>query len=221
MICDWTDPGHDRYTGTVASAIAAYNFPLATQSALIRAFEAREFTDTVVIDRDTIRGKRHAYAPDIRAMHFGSRGRRCATVTRTGWAPDHVETALVVCAGGECVAWPAVCGNVFRLSKLADAPPGPPRSAPTEQPGRNAPTALAAAELTAEPYPEPALALEQTPQFVGPLWYAPGFAPPGTPGFTSPGAPIGVRNPVPEPATWLLLLLGLISALALKRRMKC
>lgn len=119
--CKWDHPGADRYVGTIPAAIAAYGLPLATQSALIAAWESRQFSDHVVIDRTDIRGQTHDYAPVIREMHFGSRGRVCESVSRSGWSAEHVETAIVLCADDECVAIPAVCSNVFRLTRVVRA----------------------------------------------------------------------------------------------------
>jgi hypothetical protein len=117
-VCSWDHPGSDRYTGNIPAAIAAYGFPVATQQALVAAFEARQFDDRVIITRDEIRGRK-VYDPEIRAMHFGSRGIVCRTTTRARWPADHVERALVFCAQGECLAWPSVCGNLFRISVRA------------------------------------------------------------------------------------------------------
>lgn len=207
--CTWDNPGHDRYTGTVPAAIAAYGLPQATQSALIAAFERREFTDTVVIDRDAIRGQRHEYAPEIRAMHFGSGRRICGTVTRDGWEPSHVETALVVCAAGECIAWPAVCGNVFRLSQRpsADRPAQPdvvPRGVEPVVP----PTVLANAVPLAEVTPE----AERT--FTGSMAVAAWAA---APWLSNPVSLTVVTPAVSEPLPWMLLALGL-AGVAIARR---
>jgi hypothetical protein len=86
----------------------------------VAAFEARQFSDRVEITRDGIRGEK-SYEPDIRAMHFGSRGVVCGTLTRAKWAATHVERAVVFCAAGECLAWPSVCGNLFRITPRASS----------------------------------------------------------------------------------------------------
>lgn len=216
--CDWQTPDADRFTGTVASAIAAYGLPLATQSALIAAFERREFTDSIVIDRDSIRGKSHEYAPDIRAMHFGSRGRICGTVTRAGWSAEHVETALVVCALGECIAWPAVCGNVFRLTRRSSA--DRPEFAPVVALGDEPATVTIADPQTTNGAIEPHAAMDARDGAwsVGPAFntfnsgagYAYG-------GATFPGVPHPVVA-VAEPSTYALILAGLAFGALVKRR---
>ncbi|HWI10038.1 MAG TPA: MHFG family PEP-CTERM protein [Burkholderiaceae bacterium] len=205
--CTW-NAGADRYTGDVPAAIAAYGLPLATQSALIRAFERREFVDAVVIDREAIRGKTAEYDSRIRAMHFGSRGRICAEVTRTGWAADHVETALVLCADGECIAWPAVCGNVFRITRHE-------RAVADE---------IVPAELAADAMSD--LAPEAQPlvlREISPEPAAGATAAPGEPGWMSWPEPMPApwiraphTPPIPEPSTWALFVAGAL-ALALRR----
>jgi hypothetical protein len=111
ITCEWQG-GADKYTGSIAAAIASYGYP-------IDAWQRRQFTDSVVIDRDSIRGQAHDYEKTISRMHFGSAGRRCANVTREKWDKKHVETALVVCAGETCVAIPSACSNVFELTARA------------------------------------------------------------------------------------------------------
>lgn len=214
--CDWNSPGTDPYGGTVAAAIAAYHLPIATQEALIQAFEARQF-DTVVIDRDSIRGKTHDYEPTIREMHFGTRGRICGTVTRDGWSAEHVETAIVVCAGDECFAYPAVCRNVFRISRRAraDRPDEQPVVAlRDEDPAEvtTPPSDLDVASAVADEddaagwvlhpeLPSPAEQLAHPPRPFVPL---------------PPLSPVPPAPPVPEPGTWALLAAGL-GAIALRK----
>lgn len=226
-VCSWDSPGADRYMGDVPAAIAAYRFPAATQAALIEAFERRQFTDTVVIDRDSIRGKAHEYAPDIRSMHFGSRGRICNTVTRAKWGAEHAETAIVICAGAECIGIPAVCTNVFRITRLEPptalvppvyveypATPGYPGT-----PG----TPLAAPLVPVVSWP-PAVGVGPGGYGYGygygdgDGWFGGGggsyFAPPVPHYFVD--API---PPVSEPAAWALLGAGIV-AIAVTRRVK-
>ena len=217
--CSWDAPGADRYTGTVPAAIVAYGLPIATQSALIEAFERRQFTDSVVIDRDTIRGRSHDYAPDIRAMHFGDRGRICGTVTRTGWSAEHVETALVICAGGECIAWPSACGNLFRLTRIdrSEAVGDRPVVAVGDEPVEPL-SALTIAGPLAPSWPV-GVPMGQPAKddgtggtaFIPTVW--PGFqaaplqlSPVFVPGLRGSPAPV---PSVPEPETYALLLAGL------------
>ena len=216
--CDWNSPGADRFTGSVPSAIASYGLPIKTQTALIAAFERREFTDSVVIDRDSIRGNRHEYEPEIRSMHFGSAGRICGMVTRSGWPAEHVETALVLCADGECIGWPAVCGNVFRLTRTRDqaAQPGfdaEPLGLP--DPGLALPADVRL--LAVPPESGDALTVDQPDEptgdglRIGEVMTAPyGAAGIGI-GIVGPLAVAAPISPVPEPSTWLTLLAGIVA----------
>ena len=198
--CTWDHPGADRYTGSVPAAIASYGLPAAAQSELIRKFEARQFDDSVVIDRDSIRGKRE-YEPGIRAMHFGSAGSYCDP-TRTGWTPEHVETALVICTtdGAECVAWPAVCGNVFRLTRLPSATPPAPRI----ETALFVPSVLPAERPSAAGEVYPAYGVSRGYDSYDEVLYGGGAYGIGGSFCTPPGT----LAPVPEPATWALLLAG-------------
>jgi hypothetical protein len=201
--CDWSTPGADRYTGTVAAAIAAYGLPIATQSALIRAWERREFTDTVVIDREAIRGKTGNYG-NLRAMHFGSAGRICQTVTRAGWSDSHIETGLVLCADSACIVVPSACSNVARITRRPDALAGPSGVGDTGAPqvvADDVPIAIA------DPF-------AQAPEAVTPVGPASFYGSPGWPyapsyvvgGYITHPEPV---SSVPEPESWALLLAGL------------
>lgn len=210
--CTWDEPGRDRYAGTIPAAIAAYGLPIATQSELIRAWESREFADHVVIDRTDIRGQTHDYAPTIRSMHFGGRGRVCESVSRAGWSLEHVETAIVLCADNECIAIPSVCTNVFRLTRIARAPARPADD------GRDDVVVALDAPLSG-PIADPQTPSAATLDPAGSAgwsasrfgWaggaYAPSYALAPT---QVPTAPIEApAAPVPELPTWGLMALGL------------
>ena len=74
-----------------------------------------EYDEVVVIDRESIRGKR-AYRPELRYMVYGSHGKVCRETTRERWSDSHVETAMVYCEAGWCIAQPVVCGNWSQIS---------------------------------------------------------------------------------------------------------
>ena len=218
--CRWDQPGADRYIGTISAAIAAYGLPLATQSALIAAWESRQFTDHVVIDRTDIRGQTHDYAPVIREMHFGSHGRVCESVSRSGWSAEHVETAIVLCAGDECVAIPAVCSNVFRLTRIARPP-----ARPADDGGSDVvvapdmplvgPRAEPMAWSAAPPADEPSFARASSTSWL----------PFGTPGIAGAPAtwlllPSGTAAPIPavaEPSTLGMIVLGGLGLVAWRK----
>lgn len=118
--CDWSAPGADRYTGTATAAIHAFaTIPAPVRERLIARHEKRAYDDLVYIDRDSIRGREQAWDPAIRDMHFGSRGKVCGRVDRSMWKSAQVESAVVYCDSGYCVAWPSVCGNWFVIAPQA------------------------------------------------------------------------------------------------------
>lgn len=140
--CAWDDPGRDPFLGEVPAAIDVYkDIPPETRARLKDRMARHAYDDFVEIRRDTIAGTRD-YDPGITAMHFGSKGRRCATVTRDGWGPDHREHGLVYCEDEHCILVPTVCRNVSRIVRRPAAPPpvaelefDPPGAGPAEETG--------------------------------------------------------------------------------------
>ncbi|MDR7335518.1 MHFG family PEP-CTERM protein [Roseateles asaccharophilus] len=131
--CEWQSPAHDPYQGSVPDAIDSYtDIPAATRERLKARMQEHDYDDIVSIRRDSIDG-RFRYEPALRDMHFGQQ-RRCGTVTRASWKPDHAERALTYCEDGHCVAVPTVCRNVSRITRAPDtvAAGAPAGGAPNE-----------------------------------------------------------------------------------------
>ncbi len=122
--------------GNVVNAVDRYSdIPAATRAVLKRRMAARQYDEIAAIRRDSITGK-HAYAPELRQMHFGA-GQVCGTVTRSNWKDNAVERGLVYCEDGHCLIVPTVCRNVSRVTRLEQAPEtqaAPPRSLNDEGP---------------------------------------------------------------------------------------
>lgn len=217
MDCTWNDPGIDPYTGSARAAIMAFaQIPQGVRAALVTRAESKDlaYDEVVVIDRDAIRG-RARYAPELRSMHFGSRGRICDTVSRAGWAPDHVETAMVFCESGYCVARPAVCNNwsiVLRLEDDQTPDPAGPNLAVAPQ-GPAGPPPMISESVPSAPAAGPSFSAATSERWLG-------FGTPG--GVYAPleWLPAGPRTPiaaVPEPPIMVLLGLGVAGLVAWRR----
>lgn len=217
ITCDWSDPGVDPYTGTARAAIERMvTIPAPVRQVLIARAERDEYDDVVMIDRDTIRSPAHEYRPEITSMAFGGRGRVCATVSRAGWDARHVESAMVFCAGGYCIARPSVCNNwsiVQRLESSA-APAVVEPVAGDRQVAVASPLALSYSTPSASVF-IPTLTLPPAGSSapwrdVAPIYFSPAFEPP-TLRVPPPMAA------VPEPSTWMLFLAG-AAAIGLRLR---
>lgn len=239
--CDWSQPGLHKYEGTARAAIMAYaEIPKQIRLVLVARAEAQvsDYDDVVTIDRNSITGK-FEYASELKYMHFGRNGKICGAVTRDSWTPEHIERAMVFCAGGYCVARPEVCGNWSMVTRIE----------PAKREESFSDTAIV---IIAEAPPAPVF-IDQSmtitvdaPTYGGDTWidswsgagYGAGGGWFGGGGW-SPGAPPGhehhghkpppceacipcpppVSPPVtavPELATWLLMIFG-IAAIALWR----
>lgn len=218
--CAWNAPGADPFHGEVPAAVARYTeIPPAARAELRRRMERHDFDDVAEIRRDTIKG-RHEYA-DMRSMHFGKK--LCRKVSRAKWTDTMVERGLVYCVedGRYCVIVPTVCSNVSLVTRLVPraAPPAaalPPEfELPTEPPAAVAPP-------PAE-WPPFSIGVPETfEEGSGPPapWWPPVYvySPPSI--VFVPGPPIVVVPPVPaipEPSTWLLMVIG-AAALAIRAR---
>jgi hypothetical protein len=215
--CAWEAPGADRYTGNVPAAVDHYtDWPASVRESLKQRMERRQYDEVVTIRRDSIDGASR-YASSIRDMHFGSKGKVCATVDRSMWEASAVERGLVYCEGDSCVLVPTVCGNVSRITRLPDPLPpptytqGPPVTfnAPPVQdmPSEYVPPAIVPPTTFTEgsgppPWMPPPVWIEP-PHWDSPPWMPPVFV-------TPPSLPPVVPTPVPEPGTWALMLLGLV-----------
>jgi hypothetical protein len=156
-----------------------------------------------MIDRDSIRSPKHAYAPELRSMAFGSHGKVCATVTRAGWAPDRVESAMVFCEGGWCIARPSICNNWAIVTRRVPAPIAGPTALPALADADESSAVHGTPEWPAFNTANESFEAQQTG-----AWGA--FS---TWAVVSTGstccAPCGPVPAVPEPGTWALLVAGL------------
>jgi hypothetical protein len=218
--CDWSHPGASPYTGTAESAIMALDvIPLDARQRL--AARARDSFDYFVfVQRDSITSKGQEFEREVSMMNFGDGAKVCADVNRSTWADSHVETAMVYCDGndGYCVGKFAVCGNwaIFTRSRAKETPAVVlPPAASEDVPVL---TALPAMTVT----PLAGMSDVAMPSYQGgsfESWGGGGFSDSGGGVVYVPSPPCAqccatptpppITPPVPEPATWLLMLAGL------------
>ena len=195
--CSWDRPGVDPFMGDVVTAVDRYtDIPPRVRQTLKGRMFARQYDEVAEITGSEIRGE--FLYDNLRDMHFGE-GRICRKVTRN-WDPRTVERGLVYCEEGHCLIVPTVCRNVSRITRVSRAlrsdelpeirieiPGGSGRSGQILPFGGDDPTARTFAPLETD---------ERHPP-VPPL-------PPMRGGFT---------EPIPEPSTWALFVVGILMLL--------
>lgn len=245
--CSWDQPGQNPFMGDVVAAVDRYTDIAPDVRERLRArMVRRDYDDIVTIRRDSIIG-RGRYDSTIRDMHFGAR-QLCHAVSRAGWRAETQERGLVYCDSGQCILVPTVCRNVSRIArhdeaaKRADAgseapllgsEPGIVVDAPTVTMSKAEGEVLIGSEVT----------FAQAAGLSGGLDGDEGAASQGMLGSGAGGGggggigggagggggggagnrPSGAAvatavTPVPEPETWALLLAGLASCAAIRRR---
>lgn len=227
--CSWNKPGNNPYRGNATEAVSRYiDIPAETRARLIAKIDAGAADDDVVITRDEILG-REEYANGITDMHFG-RQTICERVTRELWPATAREPAKVYCADGHCLIVPRICKNISRVymtggggasggsgnlgseGGASDLPrPRGRIPLPDGAPEADIDGADAIAQLYSSAPPRIPLTIPWRP--FGD-W---------TPGM---GAPFGEPEnllpiqPVPEPAGWLMLVIGAVGLGAWSRSRK-
>ena len=214
MDCDWSEPGRAPYTGSARAAIMAFaTIPAPIRQVLAERAERGDFDDVVMIDRDSITSHngRHAYRPEMRSMHFGGKGKVCDTITRK-WKSSHVESAMVFCEGAYCVARPSVCNNYSLITRLPDRKAEAVGSA-SEAGDAGGSTVAAAVPMLAAPVDGILASAGGTggtgSTFVGGgggSFYVGGG---GSACCVAPPVTTPPVTPIPEPATWALLIAGI------------
>jgi hypothetical protein len=223
--CSWDNPGHRPFMGNVPGAVDTYaHIPADVRARLKARMQRHAYDDQVTITRDRMTGARGEYTA-LRMMHFAS-GETCGTVSRAKWSDKHTERALIYTEGGFTIAVPSVCRNVSIVDApaapvLADATPATPApaapGAPETPPMAQAPMPPMA-QAPGAPIPaESFAAVAEAEGIPGWGWFAlaalgllfGGGA--GGHGSTTflPMPPTHVPG-IPEPATWALLVLGVL-----------
>lgn len=231
--CSWDRPGHNPFMGDVVAAVDRYtDIQPSTRTKLKARMQRRLYDEIVTIRRDSIEGAA-TYSPSITGMHFGQ-GQVCGTVTRARWTPQMRERGLVYCEDDECILVPTVCRNVSRIKRIRPAPtPQPAGDEPIDispsaggwgTPGQLAPIGPG---LRLPPWAPPAELPMVTPHAGPPLastqaeTEAASSAMPMVwmdrlPALTPEPAPLLLQAPtppVPEPAAWTLMAIGLAGLL--------
>jgi hypothetical protein len=111
--CSWTNPGHDRFTGTDAAVEDFHDIPAPVRAVLRDRMRRHDFDDIATITNDRIKGA--AEYGELRDMHFGA-NKMCKTVERK-WKPDHKEVGIVYCEADHCLIVPTVCGNIAMVTR--------------------------------------------------------------------------------------------------------
>lgn len=182
--CSWDRPGLDPFMGDVVSAVDRYtDIPADVRATLKARMFARQYDEVAVITRDEIKGE--FFYSDLRDMHFGD-GRICRRVSRN-WPSGLVERGLVYCEEGHCLIVPTVCRNVSRITRVSRA-------------------------QRSEELPEIRIEIPGGPGGGGQSLT---FAPLETDERHPPAPPLpplrgGFTEPIPEPSTWALFLMGIL-----------
>lgn len=239
--CSWDQPGHNPFMGDVVAAVDRYrDIPIDVRARLKQRMAQRDYDDIVSIRRDSLEGK-HGYDPIIRDMHFGV-DRVCTQVSRQKWSAEQQERGLVYCEGSQCILVPTVCRNVSRITRLepvaaaAASPPGgellfdapgagqilgnaPSVPDPATFALLSSPATLSDGGAAVVPQTESGDPVAKVP--VRDTDTKPSLFTPSVGVFpVSPGSPVVPISAVPEPGTWVLMILGLAacSAQAVRRR---
>lgn len=228
--CSWDRPGVNPFQGDVVAAVDRYqDIPSATRDALKKRMAKRNYDEIATIRRDSIEGS-HRYT-DLRDMHFG-KGQICSSVTRDKWKPQKQERGLVYCEDGHCIIVPTACRNVSRVTRK-DGERQTSSTPVEEKAGGNTPSGYVS--LGEGPEPEPGsfdsqrgFESGQPPAEVTTFAGGSGMPAPfegssvTTVMVTIPGTSLGgdlpvasqsgasVAAPVPEPETWMMMLIGAI-----------
>ena len=208
--CSWDNPGADPFMGDVVAAVDRYKeIPSETREVLKEKMRLRKYDDIALITKHDIRGDKIAFTGEISDMHFGN-GRICKTVTRSKWKDSHQERGLIYCADGQCIIVPTVCRNVSRVYVAPVEEPlefDPPAAGVREEPASTGNMLKPLGMQSFEDISHIGFVmfedeLQFDPPAAGPIT-RPLMVPPARPAL-----PPGINTPVPEPATWLLMVLG-------------
>ena len=208
--CSWDSPGANSYQGTFAAAIDRYtDIPNIVRKQLKEKVDRHQYDDIATIGKHSIQGT-DSYS-DLYSMHFGNSG-VCTSVSRGKWLSIHQEQGLVYCVEEHCIIIPSVCRNVSRINKLAK----PNKLSFVQEYTDNI------SEAIVSPLDPVAFFVPEQSSFeqagAGPTEqrrlssrdYIPLFAPlwANVPSFVVIPK-TSLVSPIPEPSTYLLMLLGL------------
>lgn len=229
-VCDWNNPGRAVYTGRWDTAVDSFTtIPAPVRNRLKARLLAGKYDDLATISATSITGNAGAYGA-LSYMHSG-KASRCVAVDRSRWTPEHRERAMVFCDSGHCIVRPSVCNNIAivgaPVAPTAPTPGAPmlPEVPPTPaEPIPGVPTPVEPVALT----PPPAGSFAEVAEGDGLGWLALGalalllgggrLAGGGGPTFL-PMPPTHVPG-IPEPATGILLILGIaVVCLVASRRL--
>lgn len=181
----------------------------------------RVYDDLVEIKRDSIDGS-SSYDPELHQMHF-KEVTICQNVDRSKWSAKASQRAYVYCANDNaCIIVPVICGNVSRITRRPSGGGGGGSG------GRVVPTFVSAVQ-PATVYPQVPYHQEELLSWI--QYHEPSFVTLpvqtgifadddggwiGDPHWCPPHIP---TTPVPEPETWIMVLIGLlIMWLVMKRK---
>lgn len=227
-VCSWNNPGVNRYQHEPVKALVNYAFNPIQKQELAVKMERRQYDEFVEIKRNSISGE-NIYV-NLRGMHFGD-NKVCARVDTSKWPEEYTERGLVYCPslGDTCVLVPTVCNNVSLVTRVKiksfptsnktestesiSVPDISMSSIPSLDPIPSAFTLSNASALNS-PLLHPVGQITNTRAF-SPVGYFPvgatfpsfiqPYSPPVTP-FLPPVIP-----GIPEPSTFLLVGLGIIT----------
>lgn len=229
--CSWDKPGVNPFMGDVVAAVDHYkDIPAPVRAKLKARMLKRDYDELVTIKRDGIEGQAQ-YGSAITEMHFGANN-VCKTVSRAKWTQAYQERGLVYCEEGQCVLVPTVCRNVSRIQRIAPRAAGPGGGSSLASSTQDNETPLEMGPTAAGPMAGPPsfAQIAGGSGFEGGL-LTPGLTPPaggwpglgggsggggiagggGGGGLISSLPPGPIAPPVPEPATWSLLVAGLLA----------